>query len=700
MKQHSSSSALFTSAAVAFAFVSMFFIAPLNAQNPEISIHYLGHSSFIIQFDNGLYVLMDYGTSYAYGLDSPIYNIGSLQPDIITYSHKHEDHYNPDRMPDSVRYVLTLHDTLSLEGLEIRPVRTSETSLSVKSNSSFIFSYKGLTLIHLGDAQANIMNIDNKQNRNYIRSIFPEKIDMLLMTIQGISQFIPQAEAFVDFLQPQRIIPMHYWTREYKADFLDYLESQNQNAGKNYQIDRRKGAKYAISIADTSIVPIEVISLEPAPFSDFNQPEIWHDDFELNDSKGNNNGRADAGETVMLAVSLVNYWVGATNVSVTLRENDPDVQVINSVVNFGNIGSNQNCINTENPFTFSVSSTALAHYTKFYLDIKADNNYVTVDSLETIIGTPSILLIDDDGGSSYQTSYTDLIIPENWDVMKKGCPTLDLFQQYESVIWSTGDDRENSLTMEEQSTIAAFLDNGGKLLICGQNIASDLAGDGSESDSLFFANYLHAQFVNDSTDATVALGVTGDPVSGRMMIGLAKTPAGDGKKSSPDVINAIVPEELIFKYIPGMAGAGLKYENTATGARVVYLGFGIEKISGPKTTTAADFLEKVLTWLAGTTSVDNETKQHVLPKDYWLSQNFPNPFNPNTTIQYSIPRADFVVLKVYNLIGKKIATLVQKTQSAGTYRVTFNGELCPSGVYFYQLQAGTFRATKKFVLLR
>jgi L-ascorbate metabolism protein UlaG (beta-lactamase superfamily) len=492
-----------------FTFISILSIMPLNAQNSEINIHYLGHSSFVIQFDNGLHVVADYGTSNAYGYDSPIFSIGSLHPDIMTFSHQHEDHCNPARIPENVQYILTELDTLSLAGLTIKPVRTSETALATKDNSSFIFTYKGLTLVHLADAQANIMNINNRNNQNYIREILPEKIDMLLMTVQGINGFIPRAETFVDFLQPKRIIPIHYWTRQYKADFLQHLEDQNQNAGKNYQIERRRGAKYALSASDTSTNPVKVISLEPALFSDFDKPDIRYNSLELIDSQGNNNSRADAGETVNLIVNLDNFWIAAENVSVALREEDPDVQVSSSIANFGTINMKQKESNTANPYVFSVSSTAIAHYTTFYLDITADGGYSVVDSFVTVIGSPTILLIDDDGGDCYETCYTDVLIPESWDVAVKGCPTIDVLQAYESVIWFTGDDRENSLTPDEQSVIASFLNNGGRLLICGQNIAYDLDGDGSASDSLFFANYLHAQFQADSSNVTVVRGSPG-----------------------------------------------------------------------------------------------------------------------------------------------------------------------------------------------
>lgn len=674
--------------------------ALLYAQSPEISIHYLGHSSFIIHFDNGLFVLTDYGTSNAWGYASPIYGIGSLRPDIMTFSHQHEDHYNPARIPDSVRFTLTGLDTFSQAGLEIKPVRVSETNLSNRDNSGFIFSYKGMTLVHLGDAQANIMKIQDVDNQNYLRQILPEKIDLLLMTIEGVSQFIPQAEAFVDFLQPKRIIPMHYWSVQYKNDFLAYLEAQNQAAGKNYRIDRRNSAKFALSSADTSLSPIQVLSLAPAPFANFTDPEIRLNHLELNDGFGNNNGRADGGETVSLVLTLINHWTAADQVAATLGTNDPGVRMINPVANLGRIEMSQARANADHPFTFTVSPSAAAHYQRFDLAITAAGGYATTDSFTIVVGTPTTLLIDDDDGKSLEASYTNLLIPEVWEVAIKGGPRQENLHGFKSVIWLTGDARETSLSRDEQAVISGYLAGGGRLLLCGQNIGFDLDGAGSAEDSLFFAHDLHAQFVADSVNATVVQGLGGDPITGGMTLSLAKTPAGEGRKSAPDVIHVLAPAEPILKYVPGLASAGLRYENKATGARLVYLAFGIEKIVGPKASSAATFVEKILSWLAGTTAVSADFEAAGAPGQYFLAQNFPNPFNPTTTIGYTIPQTDLVSLKVYNVLGAEITTLLKETQTAGSRQAVWNASDYPSGVYFYRLQAGAFVATRKFILLR
>jgi hypothetical protein len=88
------------------------------------------------------------------------------------------------------------------------------------------------------------------------------------------------------------------------------------------------------------------------------------------------------------------------------------------------------------------------------------------------------------------------------------------------------------------------------------------------------------------------------------------------------------------------------------------------------------------------------------PENFELSQNYPNPFNPTTNISYQIPKAGFVSLKVYNIIGKEIATLVNQEEPAGDYKVQFDTHNIASGTYFYKLSAGGVSLYKKMIVIK
>lgn len=89
-----------------------------------------------------------------------------------------------------------------------------------------------------------------------------------------------------------------------------------------------------------------------------------------------------------------------------------------------------------------------------------------------------------------------------------------------------------------------------------------------------------------------------------------------------------------------------------------------------------------------------------LPQDFRLSQNYPNPFNPSTKIEYSIPEVSFVQLKVYDILGNEVVTLINEEQSAGSYRADFSGANLSSGMYILKLQAGQYTKTIKMTLMK
>jgi hypothetical protein len=103
----------------------------------------------------------------------------------------------------------------------------------------------------------------------------------------------------------------------------------------------------------------------------------------------------------------------------------------------------------------------------------------------------------------------------------------------------------------------------------------------------------------------------------------------------------------------------------------------------------------------GVVSIDeNNTARKTIPKNYRLRQNYPNPFNPSTTIEFSLPKSENVELKVYNILGKEVSTLVSKKLNQGNHTYQFDSNNLASGIYYYQLVAGQYREVKKMILLR
>jgi hypothetical protein len=115
---------------------------------------------------------------------------------------------------------------------------------------------------------------------------------------------------------------------------------------------------------------------------------------------------------------------------------------------------------------------------------------------------------------------------------------------------------------------------------------------------------------------------------------------------------------------------------------------------------AEDERATIARWLETGSPSGIRTISNILPTGFTLSQNFPNPFNPTTNIEYSIPINGQVSLVVYNTLGQVVTTLFDGIQRAGTYQATFNGSGLASGIYLYRLKAGNVSITRKFVLMK
>ena len=97
---------------------------------------------------------------------------------------------------------------------------------------------------------------------------------------------------------------------------------------------------------------------------------------------------------------------------------------------------------------------------------------------------------------------------------------------------------------------------------------------------------------------------------------------------------------------------------------------------------------------------DIEHITSVFPEHYNLSQNYPNPFNPSTTIEFTLPKSEFVELKVYNILGKEVSTIISNKLNQGPHTYTFDGRNLASGVYYYKIEAGNFMETRKMIYLK
>jgi len=103
-------------------------------------------------------------------------------------------------------------------------------------------------------------------------------------------------------------------------------------------------------------------------------------------------------------------------------------------------------------------------------------------------------------------------------------------------------------------------------------------------------------------------------------------------------------------------------------------------------------------WVLNVTDVKDDYDN--LPQNYSLFQNYPNPFNPSSIIRYDLPKEGMVSIKIYDMLGREVKTLVNEYKSVGSYNIEFNANNLTSGIYFYHLQTSDFSQTKKLILMK
>ena len=131
----------------------------------------------------------------------------------------------------------------------------------------------------------------------------------------------------------------------------------------------------------------------------------------------------------------------------------------------------------------------------------------------------------------------------------------------------------------------------------------------------------------------------------------------------------------------------------------------LELLAGPtKTDKIYDNLLSFVTDTIRVSLIGNGTDQVIskedLNEEYNLSRNYPNPFNPTTTIQFAIPKDEYVKLVVYDITGKVVKELVNGYKSAGRYNVEFNASGYASGIYYYKIEAGMYKSVQKMMLMK
>lgn len=416
---------------------------------------------------------------------------------------------------------------------------------------------------------------------------------------------------------------------------------------------------------------------------------------ELDDYDGDQDGRPEREEHVRLLATIANRegFTDAGRVQFTLATDDPYIHVQRAEGAFDRLAAGEEyTLNEQEAPMFYVQPNAPRHYTAFTLTLEPEGAPVRVIEIPMIIRQPYYLQVDDDDGGNFDTYYrNDLdeleLVYDTWSIAEDGLPESGWLNDFSFVVWETGNARQ-PLPVEEQNLLAAYLDDGGALLLSGQYVGDD------HGDDQFFGEYLHARHLDDTTGDYELNGVAEHPITNGMsllLIGAANN------CESPSSMEPLDGAEAIFTYNDDGQAGGIYWSDGS--CQVIYLGFPLEAASGlGETTSRVQFIDRALTHFY---TVDvKDAVAAPAPKSYSLSQPYPNPFNAVTAFSYSVPDIGVVSLDIYDLRGCLITNLADGEHQHGNYTVNWDASGLPAGLYFARLSASGCSFTRKIALVR
>jgi hypothetical protein len=389
-------------------------------------------------------------------------------------------------------------------------------------------------------------------------------------------------------------------------------------------------------------------------------PEMKMRNIQIVDSLGNNNGKLDPGENVRMYITFKNTGTSNANSVVgRLFDNSSYITVNGDSLDYGTINYGDSIKKFFN--VSALSSTPIGTIVKFTVNMKPALRNVAIDSFNVTVGQNNFII----GNGTISCNFP--------------------FTTY----WMDG--RTDILFLASELTAAGcFIGNISKI---GFNvITADPAPMNGFNVKIQNTTLTSITGFTTTGWTTCYSGTYTVPGTGWQLITLQTPFYWNG--TSNVLIEICYNNSAYTQYSPVYASsaAGMYYGRYGD----LSSGDGCATTSWSSTTGPTGRPNLSITMTPGTGIGGNLG----VPTVYNLSQNYPNPFNPTTKIEYAIPKQGFVSIKIYDLLGREISSLVNEVKQAGYYFVDFNGSNLASGVYFYKMESNGFTDTKKFILMK
>ncbi len=417
-------------------------------------------------------------------------------------------------------------------------------------------------------------------------------------------------------------------------------------------------------------------------------------------------GRIDPGETFEIILSLINNGGHAiSGATAILRTHDDQVTLIDSLAVFGDCAPGESFDNSSDTFMASVDSDIyVGHLINFSVEFTGSGPQVVTAAFNQTVGVVSS---DDPIGPDGYGYYCF----DNTDVAYSDHPVYDWInidtQNWDYVMLSDDDVETIALPFEvsyygELYAEISICDNG--FVAMGESWWNNWYNAPIPAPQN--APAMVAPFWDDFKEYNLRVYYNHDLENSRFVIGWYNAYDDDVHRDQTFEIiildrtawpTATGDNEIIFQYAlvnsPYSSSVGICSPDQCTGIEYLFNGNYADGAATLSNTRAIKFTTGSLYQ----TDIDEGRE---LPESFSLSQNYPNPFNVSTLIDFSIPGADYVKLEVFNILGQKIATLVDNHLEAGFHRIVWKADDMRSGVYFYRLETTNLTETKRMMLLK
>ncbi len=406
------------------------------------------------------------------------------------------------------------------------------------------------------------------------------------------------------------------------------------------------------------------------------------------------NGRVDPGEDGGMNFTLHNIIPVISNATISMSTDEPGIVINQPVVS--EIIPWDSVLTISIPNLFSVDPGITPQTIKLRYIISYEYNHTITDSLYIPIGVPEILLLSRAAKASLSSFYINSLEELNRYYEESWFADPRFYNGRKAIIIYTGKTKIDIFTSAEIDSLTEYLNLGGKIFFSGQNIAEYL--------QIQFPDFLHDVIginweKNESILTHYSYGIAGDLFGDQMELIKFSGNNGANNENNPDAISSLNDFHISLTYKDDGTDPAGGWTDKSPGGKIFFLGFGFESINDESSSiTRTELLDEILKWFDGFVSLQPEKQLKIV--EYKLEQNYPNPFNPTTTIKWQSPEDGVQTLKIYDVLGNEVKTLVNEFRQAGHYEVSFDARSLASGIYFYRITAGKYTAVKKMLLLK